>query len=255
MRFYLGTHKAVWLERLDVPLFISRRTLEGRKSLPRARAGWALDSGGFTELHGGGRWSISAAEYAAQVDRYAAEIGRLEWVAPMDWMCEPSVRAQTGLSVAEHQARTVANFGELRDLLGPLVIPVVQGWTLAEFTECVARYYHAGHELHREPVVGVGSICRRGQTLEICRVVRTLQRLFDLRMHGFGVRGEALHALGDVLTSADSMAWSYAARRSPPLRACTHARCSNCPRYAMRWRDRLLAGVQPRLFDHEGVPT
>jgi hypothetical protein len=34
--FYLGTHHPNWLRKTDVPLFISRRRLTGRKSLPRA---------------------------------------------------------------------------------------------------------------------------------------------------------------------------------------------------------------------------
>lgn len=49
-QFWLGTHKTGWLERTDVPLFISRRRLVERVTLPRARGPWALDSGGFTEL-------------------------------------------------------------------------------------------------------------------------------------------------------------------------------------------------------------
>lgn len=48
--FYLGTHQPQWLGRYDVPMFISRRRLSSRKSLPQARGRWALDSGGFTEL-------------------------------------------------------------------------------------------------------------------------------------------------------------------------------------------------------------
>ena len=39
----------------------------------------------------------------------------LEWAAPMDWMCEPAMLARTGLTVEDHQRRTVANFLELRE--------------------------------------------------------------------------------------------------------------------------------------------
>jgi len=42
--------------------------------------------------------------------------------------------ASTGLSVAEHQAPTVANYLQLRDLALDLpFIPVLQGWTLADY--------------------------------------------------------------------------------------------------------------------------
>jgi hypothetical protein len=45
VRFWLGTHKPGWLARTEVPLFVSHRTLGGRRELPRARGPWALDSG------------------------------------------------------------------------------------------------------------------------------------------------------------------------------------------------------------------
>lgn len=48
--FYLGTSEVRWLGQANVPLFISHRRLAPRKSFPRALTGWALDSGGFTEL-------------------------------------------------------------------------------------------------------------------------------------------------------------------------------------------------------------
>ena len=35
----------------------------------------------------------------------------------------------------------------------------------------------------------------------------------DLRLHGFGVNTQSLHLAQDYLYSADSMAWSFAARR------------------------------------------
>jgi hypothetical protein len=116
VRFWLGTHKPGWLTRTEVPLFVSHRTLCGRRELPRARGPWALDSGGFTELTLHGRWQTSPAEYVEAVARYQAEIRGLVWAAPMDWMCEPSMLARTGLSVAGHQVRTVENYCLLRQL-------------------------------------------------------------------------------------------------------------------------------------------
>ena len=99
--FYLGTHKAHWLASVNVPLFVSRRTLAPRKTLPRAITNWALDSGGFTEIHTYGRWEMSPADYATQVRRYDDEIGKLDWCAPQDWMCEASALAASGLTVAD----------------------------------------------------------------------------------------------------------------------------------------------------------
>jgi hypothetical protein len=45
----------------------------------------------------------------------------------------------------------------------------------------------------------------------------------------------------DRLTSADSLAWSFEARRAAPVLGCRHANCANCLRYAAAWRERTLA--------------
>src|SRR6185436_1359126 len=143
------------------------------------------------------------------------EIGGLEWVAPMDWMCEPFVLGKTGMDVRIHQVLTVQNFLRLRERLGPLVVPVLQGWTRDDYLWCVGEYDHWGVDLWAEPVVGVGSVCRRQNTHEAARIFRSLS---NLNLHGFGVKVDGLESYGDCLTSADSMAWSYRARRSFPLK-------------------------------------
>jgi hypothetical protein len=238
VRFFLGTHETSWLERLDVPLFVSHRRLLKRRRLPVAQANWALDSGGFTELNMFGEWRTTVSEYVEAVERYRTEIGRLQWAAPMDWMCEPFVVEKTGLSVREHQERSVSNYLELRDQ-GPFV-PVLQGWTLDDYETCVGLYETAGVDLTAEPVVGVGSVCRRQSTPEIGRIMQTLHDA-GISCHGFGVKKEGVERYGRYLVSADSMAWSYVARRNWPLPGCSHRSCANCSRYALRWRNELLA--------------
>lgn len=168
MRFYLGTHMIgqAWWD-AGVPLFVSRRRFyqkdRRRATLPQARAPWALDSGGFSELDLYGEWRTTPAEYITDVE-WLYEIGRLEWVAPQDWMCEPHMLAKTGLDVEEHQARTVQNFVLLRDRLGPLVVPVLQGWELDDYRRCWEEYELAGVSLEDEPIVGLGSVCRMPRT-------------------------------------------------------------------------------------------
>ncbi|HZN72722.1 MAG TPA: hypothetical protein VFC00_13720, partial [Micromonosporaceae bacterium] len=53
---------------------------------------------------------------------------------------------------------------------------------------------------------------------------------------------------GDLLAPADSMAWSFEARRlKHPLPGCTrHRNCANCLRYALAWRTRLIATLPQR---------
>ena len=45
------------------------------------------------------------------------------------------------------------------------------------------------------------------------------------------------------MASADSMAWSYAARHTEPLPECTHKQCQNCLPFALQWREQVLSSV------------
>lgn len=246
MNFWLGTHEPSWLARsdVDVPLFVSHRRLARyKRRLPVSTAPWALDSGGFTELNLHGRWVTTEAEYVSAVRRYAGEIGNLAWAAPMDWMCEPFVVAKTGLSVEEHQRRTVDNYISLRAAAPTLpFIPVLQGWTLADYLHCVDLYTAAGVDLTTLPLVGIGSVCRRQNTAEVDYIVSTIAGL-GIALHGFGVKTVGLQRYADQLSSADSLAWSYRARNAPPTPGCTHKSCANCPRFALKWRDKVLRRV------------
>src|SRR5258708_24857810 len=121
-------------------------------------------------------------------------------------MCEPFMIERTGLSVAEHQARTVANYLELRELAPGLpFIPVVQGWRLADYLACAGLYRSAGVDLAGLPRVGLGSVCRRQSTAEIAVIVSALAG-GGLRLHGFGVKTGRLHLYAHLLASAPSLA-------------------------------------------------
>ncbi len=349
MRFYLGTHQPQWLADprcADLPLFVSRRTLSQRKTLPRAVTSWALDSGGFTELQMHGRWTVTPADYVAEVRRFRDQIGRLDWAAPQDWMCEapvihglverrsakpcPECKAAgrqflgtaprlrvvdldaderptmvcacgyttvaasprihvarwrawaaqagpvmagsvaaadrlgmdavvvfhgTGLGFAEHQRRTVCNFVELRELAPDLpFIPVLQGAGADTYVDHVRAYGRAGIDLRAEPLVGVGSVCRRQGTHDGTAIMELLEEQ-GLRLHGFGYKTLGLRAVAPLLKSADSLAWSDTARRAEPLpdhdkpgpgRPKGHINCANCLTYALEWRASLLSGLSGR---------
>lgn len=352
MRFWLGTHQPHWIADprcVGVDFFVSRSTLKTRRSMPVAVTDWALDSGGFTELQLHGRWTITPEEYIADVRRFMVA-GRLQWAAPMDWMCErqviaglverrkakacpdcfkahrkhngktvtlrvaaldaeerplfvcecgyqatgkaprisvanwrawaveagpvlaDSVKAAdalgidavvifhgTGLSVEEHQRRTVANFLELRRLAPDLpFIPVLQGWSVYDYWRCEEMYRAAGVDLKAEPLVGVGTVCRRQGTNEATLIMRSLAES-GLRLHGFGFKILGLRASLADLASADSLAWSDTARRAPPLpghdrpgpgRPKGHINCANCLEYALLWRSKLFAD----LLRHHPMP-
>jgi hypothetical protein len=248
VRFFLGAHHPHWLAKSEfasVPLFVSHRALARYRTLPRAAGAWALDSGGFTELSIHGRWTLPAADYARAVARYRDEVGGLAWASPQDWMCEPPMLRATGLTVAEHQRRTVASVQELRALGAP-VVPVLQGWEAADYLRHVEDYDRAGIDLRAEPVVGVGTVCRRQATGMAATLMRRLARA-GIRAHGFGFKATGLRAAADVMESADSMAWSYHARKEPPMpgHEARHKSCANCPTFALRWRDNLLRSIKP----------
>ncbi len=252
--FYLGSHETSWLARAGVPLFISHRRLSRlKRTLPKAIAPWALDSGAFSEIAEFGCWRMSAKEYVHAVARYDREIGMLDWAAGMDLMVEPEVLARTdGKTVRDHQRLTVANHVELcklwpehSDASCP-ISPTVQGYTAAEYRDCLTMYSDAGVDLAAAPVVGVGSVCRRQHLDEIRGVFESiLEAKPDLegKLHGFGVKNRGLGAYGELLGSADSMSWSVNARKNPRLPGCTHKSCSNCILWAMRWRRNIVAGA------------
>lgn len=246
MLFYLGTHETSWLRDFGAPLFVSDRRLRLRKRLPRAAARWALDSGGFTELSQFGAWTTPEADYIARTRRYADEIGQLDFAAPQDWMCEPTVLEQTGLTVRDHQDRTIRSVLSLRASAPDLPwIPVLQGWELPDYLRHIDDYARHGIDLRAEPVVGVGTVCRRQSTAEGSQIVRAIARQ-GIRVHAFGFKLTGLARVRDVVASADSMAWSYAARKCAPLAGCSHASCANCRKFAGAWRDRVVA--EPRQW-------
>ena len=274
MEFYLGSHLPHWLGELDVPLFISRNRLVKRRTFPCARRPWGLDSGGFTEISKYGHWRITPEEYVADVRRFREAIGLNSFCAPMDWMCEPWVinggihagitfagtRAARGLepgqpddfadAVRLHQRFTVENLVYLRRIAPEIpFIPVLQGWSIQDYARCERMYANVGIRLQDEPLVGLGSVCRRQATREIGEIVTHFYTR-GISLHGFGCKITGIAAYGHMLTSADSMAWSAGARRRPRLPECTHrARtCANCPRYAMKWREKVISS-------HSSLPS
>src|SRR5207249_4985265 len=133
-----------------------------------------------------------------------------------DWMCEPAVIhggtfagqrfVGNGLDVLTHQQLTVENLLDLRENF-PFIrwLPALQGEWLDDYLLHVDLYAEAGVDLVAEPLVGLGSVCRRQATSEIEHLVGSLAAL-GLRLHGFGVKTLGLARYGRHLVSADSLA-------------------------------------------------
>lgn len=213
IEFFTGVHHPHNADKVDAA-FISYHALKRRRSgFPVKK--WILDSGSFTTIEKHGGYPDGPEVYAEAIKRWSTN-GQLLAAVTQDYMCEPHMLAKTGLSVDQHQKMTVERYDQLLacDLGGVYLMPVLQGYTPAEYCDCVRLY---GDRLKSGAWVGVGSVCKRNADPDaIVAVLLAIKRLRpDLRLHGFGVKKTAL-AVGLIqrlLSTADSMAWSYAARR------------------------------------------
>lgn len=209
-----------------------------------------LDSGAFTEinLHGGYRFPVR--EYADEIRRlHGAGAVKIIAAVSQDYMCEPFMLAKTGLTVEDHQRLTIERYDALvAENLPVPVMPVLQGYAPSDYVRHLKAY---GNRLEAGAWVGVGSVCKRNgrpeQVLDVLYAIKTERP--DLRLHGFGVKQTSLQHPGvrELLYSADSMAWSYAARRE--------GRNANDWREAQTFSERIerILSVgrqpwQPRLF-------
>lgn len=210
LRFFVGLHQPSDAGRFE-RCMVSVNRLRKRKS-GFAVNEWMMDSGAFTEVTKHGGFQHEPREYAEQVQRWRSN-GNMVAAVSQDWMCEPFAIAATGKSVEEHQALTVDRFAVLDALCPDIMLPVLQGWHPADYAAHVALY---GPLLRFGAWVGVGSVCKRNTSVaaieDVLRAIHGVRP--DLRLHGFGLKLTALHSQGvrALLYSADSMAWSWAAR-------------------------------------------
>ena len=247
--FYIGTWQLKHIERTNHPLMVSYRWLKNRKKKIEQKAPLALDSGGFTELEKYGEWTVTPQEYVAGIRRLMSDIGlSFDFIAPQDWMCEPHMIEKTGLSVKEHQKLTVDNYLKLKSLAPDLpIIPVLQGFEMNEYQDCFELYVEHGVNLQDEPLVGIGSVCRRQNTDEISHILKTFSTgKYNLKLHAFGVKKLGLVKSKEYIASADSMAWSFRARKDESkcveLPDCASS-CRNCINFALSWAKRIGASV------------
>ena len=204
-----------------------------------------------------GEWTVPIKQYVQEVRRFMNCIGNMEFAVCQDYMCEPQILAKTGLTVAEHQRRTLNNYRELMQLAPEVPwAPVLQGFTIGEYWEHAMAYQKAGVELAKAPVVGCGTLCRRQNTTRANALLATLQA-DGIRTHAFGYKVRGLMMAHEHVQSADSLAWSYNARRHPPLPECRgeHDRCNNCIRWALRWRTKLLKALNIEEPPREEPPV
>lgn len=236
--FFVGLHNVADARRFP-RAFISVNRLRNRKATFEA-AEWIMDSGAFTEISTHGRYRHGAEAYVREIERWRG-VGRFLAAVTQDWMCEPFIVKKTGLSVAEHQRLTIERFDEIRAATTAPIMPVLQGFETADYVRHLGDY---GSRLAFGAWVGVGSVCKRNadpaQVESILLALKTARP--DLRLHGFGLKTTALEwpTVRDLLHSADSMAWSFAARRE--------GRNGNDWREAARFADRINSPIERSIF-------
>jgi hypothetical protein len=225
-QFYIGLHHPsdAWP---FLRSMISINAIRDRKG-PFKVNNWIMDSGAFTEISTHGRWRTGPEEYAEQINRWRRN-GNMLAAVSQDLMCEPFILAKSGLTIGEHQTITIERYARLIQLTNAYVMPVLQGYSPESYAAHVCQYSSL---LKHGQWVGVGSVCKRNgnpeQIEDVLLAIKT--RRPDLRLHGFGLKIQALRSgtVRALLHSSDSMAWSYAARKEDgrehdPRRALAYA--------------------------------
>lgn len=245
-RWELGVSKLGWLARedfRDVPIMISRsafvqpnrkretghpasRPLRERREVKPALAGLhGLDSSAFAMVDTFGDWPIDDPTWAHDASLIVDQFGPFGHISPRDRMCEPWMLAKTGKTVLENQTFTTRSVLELRGLRPDLPwIPVLQGWAPEDYERHADDYERHGIDLAREPLVGIGSVCKRaGKSLAVAPDIFGRLARRGIRCHAFGlaVRGledlarAGLFSAGDQpgIVSADSQAGPSGARK------------------------------------------
>lgn len=210
VRMYFGTgsgsaRKALW--KMEEPhIMISAQTKmnpwEGIDDL-------FVDSGGYSLMIERGEHP-PAETYLDTVESYGATR-----FAVQDYPCEPDILETYGRTVKEHQRYTTERTRECIDLanrrdMDATPVAVVQGWEVEDYvrhvTELEDRNLLTEH-------VGIGSVCRRGQSQEIQNIIERVHEAAPdgTKLHAFGVKNDILSDSDtrEYLHSADTTAWYF----------------------------------------------
>jgi hypothetical protein len=214
MRFFVGLHQPSDAAKVSSPAFISIHRIRNRRG-PFVVGDWIMDSGAFSTIKMHGVYPHPVSEYAAQIKRWAGN-GNLLAAVAQDYMCEPVMLERTGMTIAEHQRLTIERYDALlREGCGVYIMPVLQGYAPDDYASHLRQY---GERLAPGAWVGVGSVCKRNANPRSIRgVLDAINSVRpDLRLHGFGLKITALRDgyIRERFATADSMAWSFAARIS-----------------------------------------
>lgn len=242
MIFFTGMHQPSDADRVPAAMVSVRRLWERKSAFPGRRV--LIDSSAFTDLFLNGCHMHTVEEYAEALRKIHGWLGRrMLGAVAQDYMCEPVMLAKTGLTIADHQFLTIERYDALMGCSPPChIIPVLQGYAPSDYVRHLCAY---GKRLVHRMWVGVGSICKRNANpAAIEAVLLAIKRMRpDLRLHAFGIKLTALQSdlVRRLLFSADSMAWSFAARRA--------GTGANNPANAARYAKRIATMPVQTVFE------
>jgi len=244
MKIYLGIYQIKHAQYAPQFMFSVRRLISRRTSVPFNNYNWMLDSGAFSEINLNGKYTFTPEEYLHYVELHQPTL-----FFNMDYICEPFVLQKTGMTVKQHQSKTLDNQIRIMDLLDNYDIKsnfagCIQGWQISDYLNCIDMLKEHGLITS---IMGVGSICRRNSEYQIIKILEAIkQELPNTKLHGFGIKTDILKIpiVYKYLNSCDSMAWSFAGRKSKKL--CMNCKypnvknCANCHYYMLNWYNKLV---------------
>ena len=186
-----------------------------------------LDSGGFSCLNRYRDYPWTPEAYRSLIWHY-----KPDYVATMDYPCEPEIKRLIPLGSGEASRALETNYSRIRatvflaiwlleqDLPAhTTVVPVIQGYTLEEYLTCVDLYEKHGI-FDIADYFAIGSMCRRWRVEEIAKLVTGIVDYVwsthpNVRFHLFGLKLSALknRAIFERAYSVDSAAWSLNPKR------------------------------------------
>lgn len=212
MKVYYGLTNYSQLKRLprDLDILVSARMLIKMNTSSVAYRyisefrSVILDSGAFGSAFWDGGYTYSLDDYLEIVDRVQPDY----WVS-MDYPCEPNIMRD--LPTRARIIKSVENTKILNAAPFPGFLPVIQGWEVADYLYCVELMKQ--YQLIK-PVMGIGSICRRGKQAPIVEIIRHISEgLPGIKFHAFGVKINTLrYNNGEILNylhSIDTAAWQF----------------------------------------------
>lgn len=212
MKVYFGLTNHSQLKRLprDLDIMVSARMLMKMRTSSIAYKyisefrSVMLDSGAFGSAFWDGGYTYEPDDYLKIVEKVMPD-----WWVTMDYPCEPNILPQ--VSIRERIHRTIENTKLLRTAPFPGFLAVIQGWEIEDYHYCVNRMEAEGLIM---PVMGIGSICRRGSQAKVVSIIAELARLLPrVKFHAFGAKINTLnYNNGEILNYLDSLdtaAWQF----------------------------------------------